>query len=141
LGTYFLYLLVSGVPLIARAIVVAWVAAKENIAFDGHDVLVAEQPFWFATVLCGTTFLRLTDRGEDFRVPWLYNLIRGLLVVSGATAFIFGLLIAQELYSGGTVPRDLVFTIAIWVTPGAILLGATQIGIGNPDRREEPHHV
>jgi hypothetical protein len=141
LGIYLLYLLVSGVPLLARVVVVSWAAAKTNTDFDLHNVLVAEQPFWFATVLCLTTLLRLSDRAQDFLIPALYNLLRILLGLSGGTAFVFGLLIAQELYSGGTVPRDLIFIVALWVISGAIILGAAQIGIGNPDRRGGPLHA
>jgi hypothetical protein len=117
-----------------------WEAEKTNTAFDWQNVLVAEQPFWFATVLCLSTLLRLTDRAHDFLFPALYNLIRILLGVAGLAAFTGGLLIAREGYSGGSVPRDFVFTAAIWIVASATILGAAQIGIKSRDREERPQH-
>ena len=141
MGIYLLYLLVSGVPLLVRVAVVSWVAEKTNTDFDWQNVLVAEQPFWFATVLCLTTLLRLTDRAHDFLIPGLYNLIRILLGVSGGAAFICGIFIALEEYSGGSVPRDFVFTAAKWILPSAVIFGAAQIGIRGHVREQRPRHV
>lgn len=133
MGIYVFYLFVSGVPLIARIIVVAAVAEQKNTSFDLQTALVAEQPFWFAAVLSWTTLLRLLERvkrpEQDFAVPWLYNAIRTLLFVTGVTAIVGGVLVAYLLHSGSTLPKDLVFTGVKWVVPAAILLGLAQIGI------------
>ena len=86
-------------------------------------------------ILCTTTFIRLSDRVNDpvrdFSLPRLYDLLRGLLLLTAAASLVLAAMIALDTED---LDKDVVVYVAIAVVIGSFLLAFTQLGISDkPD--------